>query len=131
MQIFDHICRGDRRKKRRLNTTLTWEPTSGFVHHNLKKLTFNRAFHFYKDMPFAKLVMGLAVNLETLTLGVKSLECKECAAAEVNFPDFARSRSRFAGNNAYVDAVVKKLKDGISTSAQITILLPELSPAFT
>ncbi|KAK3159394.1 hypothetical protein QOZ80_2AG0149580 [Eleusine coracana subsp. coracana] len=122
IQIFDHICTADRRRKRDLNTKLKWQPSPGFMHRNLKKLTFNRAFHFYKDLRFAKLIMELTVNLEALTMGVKSLEC---VAAEPNFPDFAGSRSRFAGNTAYVDTVVKKLKDGISTSAQITILLPD------
>jgi len=95
------------------------------VHHNLKKLSFRRAFNVYKDMRFARLIMELAVNLETLTFGVKTLECKDCVAAELNFPDPARSRLRLPGNREHVDALVKKLKDGISTSALITIILPD------
>ncbi|KAF8691658.1 hypothetical protein HU200_040041 [Digitaria exilis] len=125
IHIFDHICRGEWRKKHRENTDLTWQPSPGFMHLNLKKLTFQRAFNVYKDMPFARLIMELAVNLETLTFGVETLECKDCVAAEPNFPDPARSRLRLPGNSEHVDAVVKKLKDGISTSVQITIHLPD------
>ncbi|CAO2040311.1 unnamed protein product [Urochloa humidicola] len=95
------------------------------MHRNLKKLTFQRAFNMYKDMRFARLIMGLAVNLETLAFGVKTLKCKDCVAAEINFPDPARSRLKLPRSSEHVDAVVKKLKDGISTSVQITIHLPE------
>ncbi|PVH67144.1 hypothetical protein PAHAL_1G436500 [Panicum hallii] len=119
-EISDHICRGEWRKRRGENTNLTWQPPSpGFMQHNLKKLSFRRAFNVYKDMRFARLIMELAVNPETLTFGVKTLECKDCVAAEPNFPDPARSRLRLPGNSEHVDAVVKKLKDGISTSALI------------
>ncbi|RLN07630.1 uncharacterized protein C2845_PM11G22660 [Panicum miliaceum] len=126
IHIADHICRGEWRKRRGENTNLTWQPPlPGFVHHNLKKLSFWRAFNVYKDMGLARLIMELAVNLEALTFGVKTLECKDCVAAELNFPDPARSRLRLPGNSEHVNALVKKLKDGISTSALITIILPD------
>ncbi|TVU27813.1 hypothetical protein EJB05_19314, partial [Eragrostis curvula] len=116
IHIFDHICTAERRKKHRVNTNLKWQPSPGFItHHNLKKLSFHRAFHVNKDLRFAKHVMALAVNLETLTMGVKSLGCEDCMAEELKFPEFARPRLSFAGKTDYVDMVVKKLKDGIST----------------
>ncbi|KAL6633354.1 hypothetical protein ACP70R_026025 [Stipagrostis hirtigluma subsp. patula] len=125
IHIFNHICRAEWRKKRGEHTNLTWKPSPDIMHHNLKKLSLHRAFDVWNDLPFARLVMELAVNLEALTLGVKSLDCEDCTAAESKFPLLARSRLRFKGNNMYVDEVVKKLKHGISTCAQITILLPE------
>ncbi|KAL6633349.1 hypothetical protein ACP70R_026020 [Stipagrostis hirtigluma subsp. patula] len=129
IHIYNHICRAEWRKKHGGNMILEQQPSSDFVHHNLKKLSFHRAFDLCKDLPFARLVMELAVSLETITLGVKSLtlKCEECRATESEFPDLARSRLRSTtGNNEeYVDALAKKLKDGISTSAQITILLAD------
>ncbi|KAL6591391.1 hypothetical protein ACP70R_049894 [Stipagrostis hirtigluma subsp. patula] len=128
IHIYNHICRAEWRKKHGGNMILEQQPSSDFMHHNLKKLSFHRAFDLCKDLPFARLVMELAVNLETITLGVKSLtlKCEECRATEREFPDLIRSRLRSTtGNNEYVDALVKKLKDGISTSAQITILLAD------
>src|SRR5438105_420684 len=79
VQIFDHICRADRRKKHGENMNLAaWKPSPGFMHHNLKKLSIRRAFNVWKDLRFARLVMELTVNLESRTMGVKSLECEDC-----------------------------------------------------
>ncbi|KAL6640759.1 hypothetical protein ACP70R_021882 [Stipagrostis hirtigluma subsp. patula] len=125
IHIFDHICLEKLRKKFSDSATLAWQPSSDFTHRNLKEVSIHRAFNAFKDLQFARHVMELAVNLETLTLGVKSLECEDCRAAEPKFADLARSRSRLRGNNEYVDAAVRKLKHGISTCAQITILLPD------
>ncbi|KAL6595458.1 hypothetical protein ACP70R_047798 [Stipagrostis hirtigluma subsp. patula] len=123
IHIFDHICLEKLRKKFSGSAALAWQPSSDFTHRNLKEVSIHRAFNAFKDLQFARHVMELAVNLETLTLGVKSLECEDCRAAEPKLADLARSRSRLTGNN--VDAAVRKLKHGISTCAQITILLPD------
>ncbi|KAL6912299.1 hypothetical protein ACP4OV_001104 [Aristida adscensionis] len=96
LHVFNHICRAEWRKKHGENMNLARRPSPGFVHHSLKKLTFHRAFHVCKDVPFARLLMEVAVNLETLTMGVEDLVCQACEAAELKFPDLARSRSRFA-----------------------------------
>jgi hypothetical protein len=79
-----------------------------------------------KDLPFARLVMGLAVNLQAVTLGVKSLGCPKCIGAKRKYPDLARSRLRFAEGSDYVDEFMKELMVGITTSAKITLLLSDL-----
>lgn len=71
--------------------------------------------------------MGLAVNLQAVTLGVKSLGCPGCINAQPKYPDLARSRLRFTEGSEYVDAFMKELMDGITTSAKITLLLADLA----
>lgn len=126
MQILNHICElGSHHQAGGQKADPAWEPSPGFTHHRLKRLSFHRAFHVGRDLPVARLIMGLAVNLQTVTFGVKSLGCQNCTAAQGDFPDLFTSRSIFSESSEYVDALVKKLKDGISSSAQITMHCPE------
>lgn len=74
-------------------------------------------------MSFARLVMGLPVNLHTVTLQVMDLSCQECKDSQHEFPELARSRSKYAESNKHADALVKELKHGIPTFAKIMILL--------
>ncbi|CAN6233037.1 unnamed protein product [Urochloa humidicola] len=128
IHICKHICLDPRHdEKGDENASLAWEePSSDFRHHHLKQLRFKRAFHVEKDLPFARLLMGLAVNLQAVTLGVKSLGCLGCIDAQRKYPDLARSRLRFTEGSEYVDEFVKKLMDGIVTPAKITLLLSDL-----
>jgi hypothetical protein len=91
---------------------------------------FHRVFRAEKDLPltFARQLMVLAPNLQAVTLGVWSLKCPACLAARRKRPGLAASRRRLAEGSEHVDvdAFVRALKDGIPTSAQITVLLPEL-----
>lgn len=98
VQICNHICMDSWHKKGDEDANLEWElePSSDFRHHHLKQLSFKRAFHVEKDLPSARLVMGLALNLQAVTLGVKSLGCAGCIDAQRKYPDLARSRLRFA-----------------------------------
>ncbi|KAL6633351.1 hypothetical protein ACP70R_026022 [Stipagrostis hirtigluma subsp. patula] len=125
--IWNHICRAEWRNKHRESSNLIWQqPSLDFRHNHLKHLSFCRAFQVEKDLPFARLLMELAVNLQTVTMGVKSLGCQECTTALRTYPDLARSRLRFTEGSEYADAFVKGLKRGIPTSAKITILLSDL-----
>ncbi|CAL4967508.1 unnamed protein product [Urochloa decumbens] len=128
IDICNHICLNTWHQKGDEDASLVaWEqPSSDFRHHHLKQLYFKRAFHVEKDLLFARLVMGLAVNLQAVTLGVKSLQCPGCIDAQRKYPDLTRSRLRFTEGSEYVDAFVKELMDGIATSAKITLLLSDL-----
>ncbi|TVU27828.1 hypothetical protein EJB05_19329, partial [Eragrostis curvula] len=129
IQISNRICRPEWHKEGDRSADLTWElPSPDFTHRRLKHISFHRAFHVEKDLPMARLLMELAMNLQTVTLVVvKSLGCQKCTDALPNFPDLAKSRLRFAeAREYYVDALVKKLKDGSTSSAQIEIQIPDL-----
>lgn len=119
MQIWDHICEDWKHDNGDENAEMEWKPSPGFKHHHLKRFWFSRAFRVEKNLPFARLVMGLAVNLQTVTLDV-DLTCEGCKDAQREFPELARSRSKSAG------ALAKELKHGIPTSDNITILLSGL-----
>lgn len=58
------------------------------------------------------------------SLGVRSLDCPACVAAQGKH-GVAASRLRFAEGSGHVDAFDRALKDGIPTSAQITLILSE------
>nr|TKW42127.1 hypothetical protein SEVIR_1G363200v2 [Setaria viridis] len=92
IMICNHICMDSWHKKGDEDANLEWElePSSDFRHHHLKQLSFKRAFHVEKDLPSARLVMGLALNLQAVTLGVKSLGCAGCIDAQRKYPDFGQ-----------------------------------------
>ncbi|KAK3159393.1 hypothetical protein QOZ80_2AG0149570 [Eleusine coracana subsp. coracana] len=119
-KIDDHICETSSHKNSDENADLEWKPSPGFNHHHLKRLWMFRTFHVEKNLPFARLVMGLAVNLQTLTLQVMDLGCQQCKDDQRESPKPGRSRSE------HVDALVKELKHGIQTSTKITILFTGL-----
>ncbi|KAL6633355.1 hypothetical protein ACP70R_026026 [Stipagrostis hirtigluma subsp. patula] len=125
LHIFDHPCSPYWHKKGDWSENVTWQLSPEFRHHHLAKLSFHRAFHLEKDLPFARLVMELAVNLQSVTFRIKSARCDGCPTAQRKFPGLAKSRLRFTQGNEHADAFVKELKHGIPTSAEITVLFSD------
>ena len=122
MQIFNHMCHPDWHKKLNMVPDMAYLLPPGFRLRLLKEVTIHRAFHVAMDVPFARAILKAAVNLERLTLGVKDLGCEECTVALARWPALAMSRLRFAGASKDVNVFVEKLKDGITTTAQIEVL---------
>jgi hypothetical protein len=76
----------------------------------------------FKDMPFARRILEMAVKLEKLTLGVEDLGCDGCTVTLPRWPALASSRHTFSRASKDVDVLVEKLKHGIATSARIHLL---------
>ncbi|KAL6912298.1 hypothetical protein ACP4OV_001103 [Aristida adscensionis] len=126
LHVFDHICRETWREKVSRSTELAWEPLSpGFRHRNLKEVWIHRALDACRDLPFARLLIETAVNLETLILGLYSFKpCQNCIEAEMSFPGLHRTQLRLAGDKEYTDAIdekIKKLKHDLSNPVRIRL----------
>ncbi|PNT69387.1 hypothetical protein BRADI_3g54553v3 [Brachypodium distachyon] len=129
VKVLNHACKPDWHKKLAPSDTDHSEaappPSPGFAHRGLKEVAIRRAFHVAMDAPFVRTVVGMAVNLERVTLSVEELGCNACAAAEERRPKLARSRCRPAGAGAGGDdaqALVERIMGGLASSARITIL---------
>ncbi|TVU02198.1 hypothetical protein EJB05_52322, partial [Eragrostis curvula] len=121
IHIFDHICHHKWRKQSNGNTNMACQPSSpNFRHNNLKRLSVHRTFDVLKDLPFARLVMELAVNLENVTLGVKFFTCQDCGAAELKGQDLTTSRLRYTEKDHVLEKL-KQTKHGISSRAFIDV----------
>ncbi|KAL6595135.1 hypothetical protein ACP70R_048238 [Stipagrostis hirtigluma subsp. patula] len=97
---------------------LEWEVPPGFRHRHLRELRVYGDIDATKDVRFARLVMERAVNLERLVLDAR-ITCEECVAAQRQDPSVLLSK--FPKDKDDVDAMVRQLKDGISTSARIIV----------
>jgi hypothetical protein len=122
MQVFNHVCHPDWHKKLDIETDTVCMPPLGFKHRRLKEVSIRRAFHVFKDMPFARRILEMAVKLEKLTLGVEDLGCDGCTVTLPRWPALASSRHTFNRASKDVDVLVEKLKHGIATSARIQLL---------
>jgi hypothetical protein len=73
LQTDNHVCSAEWRK--RWPSPPARQPSPGFKHHHLAELRIRHAFGVAVDLPFARMAMEVAVNLELLAMGVESLEC--------------------------------------------------------
>ncbi|XP_044415329.1 uncharacterized protein [Triticum aestivum] len=124
IEIFNHVCSlsWDMKLDEDMEPDATCLPPSGFKHRRLKEVVIRRAFHVARDASFARMVVEMSVNLKKLTLGVEDHGCDGCAAAEARRPALARSRFRFPGAGKDVDALVERVRGGVTTSAQVVVL---------
>ncbi|TVU02199.1 hypothetical protein EJB05_52323, partial [Eragrostis curvula] len=107
IHIFDHICRHKLCKPSNSKASMARTPSSpDFKHHSLKRLSVYRTFGVLKYLPFARLIMELAVNLESVTLVPTPSTCEDCGTAELKCPDLASLRLRYTDK----DHILEKLK---------------------
>jgi hypothetical protein len=122
MQVFNHVCHPDWHKKLDTETATQCLAPPGLRDRRLKEVLIRRAFHVAKDMPFARVILETAMNLERLTLGVEDLGCEFCTDVVAGRPALARSRFKFDGASRDINMLVERLKYGITTSARIEVL---------
>ncbi|KAL6594949.1 hypothetical protein ACP70R_048052 [Stipagrostis hirtigluma subsp. patula] len=112
----NHVCRpGD---EDRDIQALDWEVPHGFKHHHLRFACVRGGIDAGKDARFVRLLMERAVNLELLVLRGR-IACKGCIA--VRRQDAAAVLSMLPEDKDGVDAFVRQLEQGISTTARILV----------
>ncbi|KAK3126652.1 hypothetical protein QOZ80_7AG0560030 [Eleusine coracana subsp. coracana] len=102
---------------------LQWHVSDGFEHRHLQAFKIRGGVDPDGDLSFLRLVMERAVNLKLLLVNAR-VTCESCIVAKQKDPSFVASK--FPGDKDGVDAFVRDLKDGVTTtsSARIVIFSP-------